>query len=74
MGQNLRNGVKEDPLYSMQVQEDAMSKPRTVPVTDPDATNPQNRRQKEEQQPNEPLPGSKEVKNRNHSRQNHGEG
>ncbi|HEY0828257.1 MAG TPA: small acid-soluble spore protein P [Bacilli bacterium] len=25
-------------------------------------------------QPNKPLSGSKDVKNRNHSRQNHGEG
>jgi small acid-soluble spore protein P (minor) len=49
-----------------------MSKPRTVPVAQPGQTGrePSDR----SRTPNEPLSGSKTVKNRNHSRHNNGEG
>jgi small acid-soluble spore protein P (minor) len=47
-----------------------MTKNKTQVVNPP--AGPDNRAP--EAQPNEPLSGSKKVKNRNHSRQNHGEG
>ncbi len=40
------------------------------PASDGEAS----RGRKDERQPTEPLSGSKKVKNRNHSRENHGEG
>jgi small acid-soluble spore protein P (minor) len=48
-----------------------MSKPKTQPVG-LSYSNGEQREHKE--RVNEPLAGSKKVKNRNHSRQNHGEG
>lgn len=48
-----------------------MAKPRAIPVNPP--TGVQNQRDHAEG-PEEPLSGSKTVKNRNHSRHNHGEG
>jgi small acid-soluble spore protein P (minor) len=51
-----------------------MGKPDSIPVPNPD-----NRAQKEKayaghNPPQEPLPGSKKVKQANHSRHNNGEG
>ncbi len=46
-----------------------MAKPDTYPVKSPGPG-----KQEEDRRQPEPLSGSKEVKNRNHSRQNHGEG
>ena len=48
-----------------------MSKDKTQPV-DPSAGN-NNKAEQSDGQP-QPLSGSKKVKNKNHSRQNHGEG
>jgi small acid-soluble spore protein P (minor) len=48
-----------------------MSKPKTQPVS---TGEPNNTQQEQREQPVEPLSGSKKVKNRQHSRQNHGEG
>lgn len=48
-----------------------MAKPRAVPVNTP--TGIENQRERADG-PEEPLSGSKTVKNRNHSRTNHGEG
>lgn len=47
-----------------------------MPKDIPQPVNPPSGRQNqvERQQPNEPLSGSKKVKNQNHSRQNNGEG
>jgi|GEM_PF-328313 len=53
-----------------------MSKPRTEPVGagEPGAERRRDARGGSEHGPNEPLSGSKKVKNRNHSRHNNGEG
>jgi small acid-soluble spore protein P (minor) len=48
-----------------------MSKPKTQPVGTGEPSNFQGEHSKK---PVEPLSGSKKVKNRQHSRQNHGEG
>lgn len=48
-----------------------MSKPKTQPAG---ISYQQNEKEHEETRGNEPLSGSKKVKNRNHSRNNHGEG
>lgn len=48
-----------------------MSKPRVYSVSNGVPRFPE---QKQDHQVNEPMPGSKKVKNRNHSRNNHGEG
>jgi small acid-soluble spore protein P (minor) len=48
-----------------------MSKVKTQPVNPPNGDN--NQTAQRDEQP-KPLSGSKKVKNRNHSRQNHGEG
>jgi small acid-soluble spore protein P (minor) len=48
-----------------------------MPIDKPQATNPptgEGNREKHGRGQQEPLSGSKKVKNRNHSRQNHGEG
>lgn len=47
-------------------------KPRTIPVTQPGAQNHQHRNNN--RGPQEPLSGSKSVKNENHSRHNNAEG
>lgn len=47
-----------------------MTKNKTVPTFSP---SPEQRSHKKGHE-NEPVSGSKKVKNRNHSRQNHGEG
>lgn len=47
-----------------------MSKPDTYPV----ANSARGTRQKQTNQPQEPMSGSKRVKNENHSRHNNGEG
>ncbi|MBB6733998.1 small acid-soluble spore protein P [Cohnella zeiphila] len=53
-----------------------MSKPRTQPVGSGQSGSEHARDQRasDDHQPNEPLSGSKKVKNRNHSRHNNGEG
>ncbi|REK67493.1 MAG: small acid-soluble spore protein P [Cohnella sp.] len=53
-----------------------MSKPKTVPVAEAadGSEHTRDRRSGDGNQPNEPLSGSKKVKNRNHSRHNNGEG
>ncbi|GIP40913.1 hypothetical protein J31TS4_41930 [Paenibacillus sp. J31TS4] len=48
-----------------------MPKNKATPVNPPSGPNRQDDR---EGQPQQPLSGSKSVKNRNHSRSNHGEG
>jgi small acid-soluble spore protein P (minor) len=48
-----------------------MPKTKTQPIPNPEA---QTHVKHEEKTLNEPLSGSKTVKNRNHSRNNHGEG
>ena len=48
-----------------------MSKPKTVPVG---ASFVREQREEYQEQANEPLSGSKKVKNRQHSRRNQGEG
>jgi small acid-soluble spore protein P (minor) len=48
-----------------------MSKPKTQPVGAGEANHVQ---EDHRDKPVEPLSGSKKVKNRQHSRQNHGEG
>ncbi|GIP35489.1 small acid-soluble spore protein P [Paenibacillus sp. J2TS4] len=48
-----------------------MAKEKAIPVPSP---NENQGRQKDDKTFNEPLSGSKKVKNRNHSRHNHGEG
>lgn len=47
-----------------------------MPKDIPQPVNPPSgqKNQQENRQPNEPLSGSKKVKNQNHSRQNNGEG
>lgn len=48
-----------------------------MPVDKPQPVNPptgEGNREEHGRGPQEPLSGSKKVKNRNHSRQNHGEG
>lgn len=49
-----------------------MSKPRAQSVAQPGES--RRAHQERERQPQPPLSGSKQVKNANHSRQNHGEG
>ncbi|XEC94942.1 small acid-soluble spore protein P [Paenibacillus tarimensis] len=49
-----------------------MSKPRAIPV--PEAEEPFRRENKNEGRQQEPLSGSKKVKQQNHSRHNNGEG
>ncbi|WP_035155980.1 small acid-soluble spore protein P [Cohnella thermotolerans] len=53
-----------------------MSKPRAQSVASPEggSEHAHDRRDGNGRQPNEPLSGSKKVKNRNHSRHNNGEG
>ncbi|MBN2981284.1 MULTISPECIES: small acid-soluble spore protein P [Cohnella] len=53
-----------------------MSKPKTVPVAAAaeGSEHARDRKSDGNHQPNEPLSGSKKVKNRNHSRHNNGEG
>jgi small acid-soluble spore protein P (minor) len=48
-----------------------MSKPKSQPVSTGEPNNVQG---EHTEKPVEPLSGSKKVKNRQHSRQNHGEG
>jgi small acid-soluble spore protein P (minor) len=48
-----------------------MSKPKTQPVSTGEPSNVQG---EHSEKPTRPLSGSKKVKNRQHSRQNHGEG
>jgi small acid-soluble spore protein P (minor) len=50
-----------------------MSKPKTQPVQNPEEVD-HKRRPSKNHQPNEPLSGSKSVKNRNHTRHNNAEG
>jgi small acid-soluble spore protein P (minor) len=47
---------------------------KTEPVIAPDEAREQSDRDQGDGNRQEPLSGSKKVKNRNHSRQNHGEG
>jgi len=49
-----------------------MSKPKSQPVPRPEEHSA--RHSTVDHQPNEPLSGSKKVKNRNHTRHNNGEG
>ncbi|HUC94178.1 MAG TPA: small acid-soluble spore protein P [Paenibacillus sp.] len=49
-----------------------MSKPDSVPV--PEAIPNQGRRRQDHNRPQEPMSGSKQVKQENHSRHNNGEG
>ncbi|MFD0871342.1 MULTISPECIES: small acid-soluble spore protein P [Paenibacillus] len=48
-----------------------MPKTKTIPVPSPDD---KQFRDRHDEPANEPLSGSKKVKNHNHSRNNHGEG
>jgi len=50
-----------------------MSKPKSQPVPRPDEEH-SARHSTVDHQPNEPLSGSKKVKNRNHTRHNNAEG
>lgn len=49
-----------------------MSKPKAQSIPQPSES--QAGEEERGRRPNEPLSGSKKVKNRNHSRNNHGEG
>jgi small acid-soluble spore protein P (minor) len=49
-----------------------MSKPDTIPV--PESNPPEHSEQREPKRNQEPLSGSKKVKQANHSRHNNGEG
>ncbi|MBD3922121.1 small acid-soluble spore protein P [Paenibacillus sp. PR3] len=51
-----------------------MSKPDSVPVPNPESDSSASGRSRQGNQPQQPLSGSKKTKQRNHSRQNHGEG
>lgn len=51
-----------------------MAKEKAIPVQNPENTASSQFQPNEQKAPNEPLSGSKSVKNRNHSRDNHGEG
>ncbi|GFN34195.1 small acid-soluble spore protein P [Paenibacillus xylaniclasticus] len=51
-----------------------MSKPDSIPVPNPESDSRASRRQRHHNQPQQPLSGSKKVKQQNHSRHNNGEG